>query len=555
MALSYVLPSYLFLNSIPTLRLLRPIIKYPSAKTNKFLASSFLNTLEINKTAPSTSRINIQHPVPTSAYVHLPFCKKRCFYCDFPIVALGSGEPPPNPQGSQHDPRMENYTNLICKEIAAIGSAASDSMAPLETVFFGGGTPSLIPASLLAHIIECLRKQFGIITNSEISIEMDPGTFNAQTLRQFMDLGINRVSLGVQAFQESLLRSCGRSHGLKEVYEAIEIVKSSGIQNWSLDLISSLPHQTLEDWEQSLQQAIDAGPAHMSIYDLQVEKGTKFGLLYKPGQSPLPSEDDSAKFYRLASRSLQEAGYGHYEISNYAKEGFQCRHNLVYWKNLPYYGFGLGATSYVGGLRLSRPRKMKDYALFVDKGYVGRGNESEVFDSKDLAMDTIMLSLRLAQGLDIRTFGKVFGLPLCLSLCRVLKPFVASGHLIVLNDDRQSLCAEVFDLFCNDLRQEEIIPSKFVQQNLENKYAEVLDRDGLDVLYGVEERSVSDVRNQIAYIRLSDPEGFLLSNELISTAFAALMLRSNFENHGMKIIAHVNINMWITNRGQLTAAI
>jgi len=167
---------------------------------------------------------------------------------------------------------------LICREIKAT-ILDFDQNPPLETVFFGGGTPSLVPPRLVSMVLDTLRSRFGVRLDAEISMEMDPGTFNADKLRELMGLGVNRVSLGVQAFQEKLLKSCGRAHGLREVYEAIEIVKSCGVKNWSLDLISSLPHQTTQMWDESLRLTIDANPAHVSVYDLQVEKDTKFGVL------------------------------------------------------------------------------------------------------------------------------------------------------------------------------------------------------------------------------------------------------------------------------------
>lgn len=157
--------------------------------------------------------------------------------------------------------------------------AETKTNPPLETVFFGGGTPSLVPPRLVSSVLETLRLKFGLSSDVEMSMEMDPGTFDAGKLKELMDLGVNRVSLGVQAFQEELLKSCGRAHGLKEVYEAIEIVSSCGVENWSMDLISSLPYQTPQMWEESLRLTIEAQPPHVSVYDLQVEQGTKFGLL------------------------------------------------------------------------------------------------------------------------------------------------------------------------------------------------------------------------------------------------------------------------------------
>lgn len=237
----------------------------------------FAHTPEsVQQNASANSHTSILPPYlfhPTSAYVHLPFCRKRCHYCDFPIVALGSSS-----TQIDDDPRIVNYMQLLSREINATRPGTTTN-PPLETVFFGGGTPSLVPPSLVSSILETLRLKFGLCLDAEISMEMDPGTFDAKKMKELMDLGVNRVSLGVQAFQEELLKACGRAHGLKEVYEAIETVKSCGVENWSMDLISSLPHQTPEMWEESLRLTIEQQPQHVSVYDLQVEQGTKFGVL------------------------------------------------------------------------------------------------------------------------------------------------------------------------------------------------------------------------------------------------------------------------------------
>lgn len=230
-------------------------------------------TSTVRQIAPTSPTPLYQLP-PTSAYIHLPFCRKRCHYCDFPIVALGSSLN----QSHDDDPRIVDYIDLICREIKAT-RLDFDQCPPLETVFFGGGTPSLVPPRLVSLVLDTLKLKFGVCLDAEISMEMDPGTFTADKLRDFMGLGVNRVSLGVQAFQEELLKACGRAHGLKEVYEAIEFVESCRVGNWSMDLISSLPNQTSQMWSESLQLTIDAKPTHVSVYDLQVEKDTKFGVL------------------------------------------------------------------------------------------------------------------------------------------------------------------------------------------------------------------------------------------------------------------------------------
>ncbi|XP_064975212.1 uncharacterized protein LOC135618266 [Musa acuminata AAA Group] len=421
-------------------------------------------------------------PPPTSAYVHLPFCRKRCHYCDFPIIALGSSMP----HRPDTDPRISNYVQLLLREIAAT-RAWSDDCSPLETVFFGGGTPSLVPPGFVSSILDALKSRFGMCDSPEVSIEMDPGTFDKEKMERLLELGVNRVSLGVQAFQEELLRACGRAHGLKDVYEAIEIVTDcSELQNWSMDLISSLPHQSQEMWEESLRCAISARPTHVSVYDLQVEQGTKFGHLYTPGEFPLPTEMQSADFYRTASRMLSGAGYSHYEISSYCKDRYECKHNLTYWLNRSFYGFGLGSASYINGMRFSRPRRLKEYEEWVQKledGLVVLHEDISV-DTKDMSMDVVMLSLRTAKGLDLRGFAKCFGKSLARSLCQALRQYVESGHVVVMDDDRNTLSYPEFEL-------------KMSEDN-------------------------DEMGNGVASIRLSDPDGFLLSNELISIAFGII---------------------------------
>ncbi|OVA17583.1 Elongator protein 3/MiaB/NifB [Macleaya cordata] len=423
----------------------------------------------------STNTINTFQPSlssPTSAYVHLPFCRKRCHYCDFPIVALGSS----SNQTYDDDPRITNYVQLLCREIEATTISKSNNDPPLKTVFFGGGTPSLVPPKLVFKILETLNSKFGVNSDAEISIEMDPGTFDAKKMSELLELGVNRVSLGVQAFQEELLKACGRAHSVKEVYEAIEIIGSCGVNNWSLDLISSLPHQTSEMWKESLESAIKARPTHVSVYDLQVEKDTKFGLLYKPGEFPLPNETQSAELYKMASKTLSNAGYNHYEISSYSKEGYECKHNLTYWKNGFFYAFGLGSASHIGGVRFSRPRKMKEYTGYVQNLEDGVLNHHEngEGDAKDLEMDVVMLSLRTARGLDLKSFREAFGSSLVFSLCKTFRPYIESGHVLLLDENRRALTAEEFSSVLS---------------------------------------SESDIEETVAFIRLSDPDGFLLSND------------------------------------------
>ncbi|KAI3454968.1 hypothetical protein Pfo_011631 [Paulownia fortunei] len=400
-------------------------------------------TVRQNDSCNTTSLLLLHKLPPKSAYIHLPFCRKRCHYCDFPIIALGSSSS--IPEKDNDDPRISNYVETLCREIKATKLDSSNS-PPLETVFFGGGTPSLVPPRLVSSVLDALSSKFGVCGNAEISMEMDPGTFDVVAMKELMNLGVNRVSLGVQAFQDKLLKACGRAHGVHEVYEAVEIVKSCGIENWSVDLISSLPHQTPSMWEESLQLTIRARPTHVSVYDLQVEQDTKFGVLYTPGEFPLPSENQSAEFYRMASRMLRHAGYDHYEISSYCKSGYRCKHNSTYWKNKSFYAFGLGSASYVGGVRFSRPRRLKEYMGYVQNLEDGLVNFTEdgIIDAKDLAMDYVMLSLRTADGLDLKSFKEAFGDSLMLSICEVCRTHLESGHIICLDEQGRNVAADEF---------------------------------------------------------------------------------------------------------------
>lgn len=434
----------------------------------------------------------------TSAYIHIPFCRRRCHYCDFPIVAVGQ-----NTDDTHHvDKVMADYVDLVCREIAI--TAGVREKQQLVTVFFGGGTPSLLPPPMLSLILECLRHNFGLSPGAEVSMEMDPGTFDANSLKQLLELGVTRVSLGVQAFQEALLRQCGRSHGLEDVYKAIDVVHSSGLVNWSLDLISSLPNQTVELWEHSLREAVQARPAHISVYDLQIEPGTQFFRWYKPGNAPLPSDDRSADLFRLASKTLTDAGFEHYEISNYARPGFYCRHNKVYWLNRPYYAFGLGSTSYVDGIRFSRPKRLNRYSAFVSELEASQATLSSPENClQDTLLDTIMLSLRLSQGLNVQKLLSDHGLLQTMTVLRALLPFVKSGHALVLDELGQPVAAEGLADFC-DRHSGAAAQGHAVNSNSHD-------------------RSPGSVfLDTVARARLSDPEGFLFSNEVISSVFAAL---------------------------------
>lgn len=373
--------------------------------------------------------------LPDSAYVHIPFCRRRCYYCDFPI-SVGGDRPPLV--------WLEEYVEALCTEIAM----AQVPEKPLRTVFFGGGTPSLLPVTLLGKILETIEQHLGIAPGAEISLEIDPGTFTYKQLTGYHKLGINRVSLGVQTFAEELLTIAGRSHSLEDSKKAIELIYDSPINNFSIDLISGLPHQTLEQWKSSLQTAIKIAPHHISCYDLVLEPTTVFAKQYQPGTKPLPTDTETAKMYQLADAMLTKAGYEHYEISNYAQPGYQCQHNRVYWQNQPYYGFGMGATSYIQKQRFSRPRTRQEYYTWVDHGGV---IDCPKTSHPDLLLETLMLGLRLAEGVSFAHISQEFGQETLNQICSCLKPYYERGWVENIGSERFRLTAPQGFLFSNTI--------------------------------------------------------------------------------------------------------
>ena len=367
---------------------------------------------------------------PQAAYVHIPFCRRRCFYCDFPVSILGDRS-----QGDSSG-TMREYVEVLCQEILATPAAG----LPLQTVFFGGGTPSLLSVRQLEQILGAIEQRFGLATEAEISLEIDPDTFDRSQLQGYKAAGVNRVSLGVQSLDAQLLAACGRTHTPDDVYRAVETICAVDIPHFSLDLISGLPHQSIEQWENSLQGVIAIAPPHLSVYDLVLEPVTAFGRWYRPGEAPLPSDEATAEMYRLAQQALTVAGYQHYEISNYARPGHQCRHNRVYWENRAYYGFGMGAASYVQQQRFTRPRKRREYFDWV-KSYLASGGAIDCLPTPpdEQLLDTLMLGLRLAEGLTIKQLIDCSDRATVQKILKVLQPYQQQGWVIRAREENHAL--------------------------------------------------------------------------------------------------------------------
>jgi oxygen-independent coproporphyrinogen-3 oxidase len=296
-----------------------------------------------------------------SIYIHIPFCKHRCAYCDF------------NTYANQED-SIPAYVQALIKEIELVGEQTSqlDNQPTIKTIFFGGGTPSLLSASQFDSILQALFSSFNISPHAEISIEANPGTISPQKLDSIRKAGINRISFGVQSANAEELKMLERVHDFFTVIEAVSTARKAGFDNLNLDLIYGLPEQTLSTWQTTVKRILDLHPEHISAYALTLEHGTPFGKWAEKGLLPLPNPDLAADMYEWICEYLAQSGYAQYEISNWAKNldqqsaiSFQpshaCQHNLQYWKSLPYLGLGAGAHGYVNGIRYSNVLRIKTY--------------------------------------------------------------------------------------------------------------------------------------------------------------------------------------------------
>jgi len=282
-----------------------------------------------------------------SLYFHIPFCVHRCAYCDFNTYA-------------GQESLIPAYVDALCSEIRGVAASASQRLEA-HTIFFGGGTPSLLSSSQFESILETTRDFFDLTPDAEISLEANPGTVTLDSLRDLRSLGFNRLSLGVQSTHPDELRQLERIHDYFDVIDAVAWARRAGFENLNLDLIFGLPEQSLACWQATVKMILGLHPEHLSLYALTVEHGTPFGCWAQRGLLPMPDPDAAADMYEWAGETLETAGFEQYEISNWAKPGKQCRHNLTYWRNQPYLGFGAGAHGSAGGLRVANLLRIKTY--------------------------------------------------------------------------------------------------------------------------------------------------------------------------------------------------
>jgi putative oxygen-independent coproporphyrinogen III oxidase len=328
-------------------------------------------------------RADVAHLAPSfGIYVHIPYCIARCPYCDFnTYVGIEDTAPP--------------YVDALLREAQGWAERAAGREA--GSIFVGGGTPSLLDPVLMARLLDGLRRSFRIASDVEITMEANPETVDAARLRGFREAGVNRLSFGAQSFAPHVLQTLGRAHDARRTRAALAEARSAGFDNLNLDLIYGTPGESVDDWRATLAEAIALGPEHLSCYALTIEAGTAFGADVAAGRMPAPDDDDQAEKYEIALDLLAAAGYEHYEISNWAKRGRACRHNLIYWTQGEYAGIGAGAHGHLDGLRSWNEKLPRAYIENAPGASIG----SERLDAVAGADEWLMLRLRLVAGIDL----------------------------------------------------------------------------------------------------------------------------------------------------------
>lgn len=323
-----------------------------------------------------------------SLYIHIPFCDQKCHYCDFPSFA-GKGD------------LKDKYIEALKREIKL-----TPKNFLIDTIFIGGGTPSSLSEMQLENLLKEIRT-FLFAGNIEYTVECNPGSITREKLEIMKKYGVNRLSMGLQAIQNNLLKDIGRIHSYEVFKENFELARSVGFKNINVDLMFALPNQKVSEWKESLESIIALEPEHISAYSLIIEEGTRFYSLYEKDRLRLPNEDDEREMYHMAKSTLKDSGYKQYEISNYAKEGFECRHNIIYWRMQNWIGLGSAASSHVDGERFTNCIEVEKYIQAMENGSSAR-EESHINKEYENIEEFMFMGLRMIEGISIREFERRF---------------------------------------------------------------------------------------------------------------------------------------------------
>lgn len=350
---------------------------------------------------------------PTSAYVHIPFCTQICYYCDFSKVFI------------KNQP-VDSYLEHLLEEFR------SYDIQKLRTLYIGGGTPTALSAPQLEVLLKGLTKNLDLSVLEELTIEANPGDLDADKIAVLKNSAVNRVSLGVQTFDDKMLKKIGRSHLEKDIYENIDRLKLAGFDNISIDLIYALPGQTMEQVKENVAKAIGLDIPHMSLYSLILENHTVFMNRMRRGKLPLPKEELEAEMFEYIIAELERAGFEHYEISNFSKPSFESRHNLMYWDNAEYYGIGAGASGYVNGIRYKNHGPIRHYLSAVEEGNARITEEH--LSQKERMEEEMFLGLRKKSGVSMVRFEEKFGRSFDGLYGEIVRELVQQGLMQIEND-------------------------------------------------------------------------------------------------------------------------
>ena len=365
-------------------------------------------------------------------YIHIPFCRQKCFYCDFPSFAGKEGMIEPYLEA------LEQEIGQVRQKLSDRGEAVfgNDSKLAPKTLYIGGGTPTVLETVALPDVFYLLQKHIDVEHVAEFTIEANPGTVDGEKLRLLRSFGINRLSLGVQSFDDGCLNAIGRIHSGYEAAEAVAEAQDAGFGNISVDLMYGLPGQDLQKLQESVESALGLGVQHISIYGLQLEPGTVFDKMQQQGRLMLPSDELTEAMYDYIAAVLPERGYQRYEISNFALPGYESRHNFSYWQDVPYLGFGSGAHSYWGECRYQNPARIEVYMEEVFQGNAMCQVEEKVTERAHME-EFCFLALRTAAGISVRRFTAVFSRDVHELYGEPIRRLVEKGLLL---EDRERLC-------------------------------------------------------------------------------------------------------------------
>lgn len=395
------------------------------------------------KPSSPSSKSPSERPGDLSVYLHFPFCLSKCPYCDFDSVPLSTA-------GGETAARR--YLDAMAIEMDMRAASPEFLGAQLATVYCGGGTPTTLPPEWLANLLARLRLRFPWAADAEVTVEANPGAVSQAGVRTLLDAGVTRISLGVQSFSDGVLRTLGRAHTAAQARAAVEAIRAAGCQNLNLDLIYGVPGQTEAEWGASLEEAVACGPEHVSVYALSVEKGTPLAADIEAGRVAPPDDDLAAAMYLRAADSLARAGYEHYEISNFARPGRQCRHNRRYWLSAEYLGLGCSAHSHRRGIRWNNWGGPEVYTQWVERGVLPV-ERAEALGPRRRLGEMLMLGLRLAEGVSEQELARACGLDVREVFGREIARLCQAGMLLAdagrlrIPQDRWLLSDEVLSQF------------------------------------------------------------------------------------------------------------